>query len=135
MTDGGNDNAAAWGLPGVLDFFSRHRTTSEDVYPSEWLFLKDRLRDGMSVLDVGCAQGGFASVLDEHLGDFSYTGLDINSEMIALARERISGSTSSASTPNTSAAVRAWTSAPSRKAEISAGSCERWATTRSSTCE
>ena len=88
MSNGSNGNAAAWGLPGVLEFFSRHRTTSDDVYPSEWLFLKDRLREGMSVLDVGCAQGGFASVLSEHLDDFSYTGLDINAEMIALARER-----------------------------------------------
>lgn len=82
----GPTNADAWGLPGVLKYFETERTTTDHVYPSEWFFLKDKLREGLSVLDIGCAQGGFASVLGEHLNDFSYTGLDINSEMIENAR-------------------------------------------------
>jgi SAM-dependent methyltransferase len=81
-------NADAWGLPGVLGFFETERTTSGQVYASEWFFLKDRLWEGMSVLDVGCAQGGFAGILAEHLKDFRYTGLDISDAMIARARER-----------------------------------------------
>ena len=88
MTNRVDDNAAAWGLPGVLEFFDNHRATTEEVYLSEWLFMKEMLVEGVSVLDVGCAQGGFATVLSEHLKDFSYTGLDINSEMIARARRR-----------------------------------------------
>lgn len=88
MTDSANYNAIAWGLPGVVKFFDTRRATTDEVYSSEWLFLKDRLIDGVSVLDVGCAQGGFATVLSEHLTDFSYTGLDINSEMITRARQR-----------------------------------------------
>jgi len=84
----GPSNADAWGLPGVLKYFETERTTTDHVYASEWFFLKDKLREGLSVLDIGCAQGGFASVLSEHLSDFSYTGLDINSDMIKSARSK-----------------------------------------------
>lgn len=82
------DNAAAWGLPRVLDFFAGHRDRTEEVYPSEWFFLKESLEEGMSVLDVGCAQGGFAAVIAEHVRAFSYTGLDVNQEMVRRARAR-----------------------------------------------
>ncbi|MCP5367796.1 MAG: class I SAM-dependent methyltransferase [Hyphomicrobiales bacterium] len=82
----GSDNAAAWGLPGVLDFFADERNTSDKVYPSEWFFLHQHLREGITVLDVGCAQGGFAAVLGEHLADFAYTGVDINAAMVDRAR-------------------------------------------------
>jgi len=85
-------NADAWGLNGVLDFFSE-RSTTDQVYPSEWFFLKDRLRNGMRVLDVGCAQGGFASMLSEHLDQFSYTGIDISPAMLERARARHPGHT------------------------------------------
>lgn len=83
--------ADSWGQSGVVDFFARERATTAQVYPSEWFFLKDRLQEGMSVLDIGCAQGGFASVLQEHLKDFSYTGVDISPGMIAKARLRHPG--------------------------------------------
>ena len=82
------DNAGAWGLPRVLDFFAERRTTGEHVYPSEWFFLKERLGEGISVLDVGCAQGGFATIIGEHVSSFRYTGLDVNPEMISRARAR-----------------------------------------------
>jgi SAM-dependent methyltransferase len=88
MTDNASDNASAWGMPNVLAFFDAERATTADVYPSEWFFLKDLLREDISVLDVGCAQGGFAAILGEHLTRFSYTGLDINAEMIARAEAR-----------------------------------------------
>lgn len=81
-------NASAWSLPGVLRFFEDHRTTSRDVYRSEWFFIKDRLRDGMTVLDIGCAQGGFAAILAEHVKDLQYTGVDISAAMVEAARAR-----------------------------------------------
>ena len=84
-------NADAWGLERVVDFFDTERTTTGDVYPSEWIFLKEQLRAGMSLLDVGCAQGGFASVAAEHIAGFRYTGVDINAQMIERARERHPG--------------------------------------------
>jgi len=87
------DNAAAWGLPNVLSFYDTARASTADVYPSEWLFLRDRLNEDMSVLDIGCAQGGFAAVLAEHLDEFRYVGIDINADMIGRARTRFPGHT------------------------------------------
>lgn len=84
----GGTDAEAWGMPGVLDFFNTARGTSAQVYESEWVFLTQLIRPGLRVLDVGCAQGGFASVLAEHLQDFSYTGVDVNAAMIERARAR-----------------------------------------------
>lgn len=82
------DNAAAWSLPRVVDFFATHRSGTADVYASERFFIEPRLKPGIRVLDVGCAQGGFASVLAEHLKDFEYTGVDISADMIDAARVR-----------------------------------------------
>jgi len=81
-------NASAWSLPGVVRYFQDHRATTGDVYRSEWHFIKHRLREGMSILDIGCAQGGFAGVFAEHLQRFDYTGIDISAEMITAAQTR-----------------------------------------------
>jgi len=91
MTD--NHNAKAWGLPQVIDYFQTARSKTEMVYPSEWFFLKDLMKEGISVLDIGCAQGGFAGVLGEHINSFQYTGADINPEMITRAKEKHPGHT------------------------------------------
>jgi 2-polyprenyl-3-methyl-5-hydroxy-6-metoxy-1,4-benzoquinol methylase len=69
-----------------MDFFETRRASSDDVYPSEWFFLGERIREGISILDIGCAQGGFAAVIGEHLGTFSYTGVDISSEMVSQGK-------------------------------------------------
>lgn len=86
-------NADAWGLPGVLDFFAERRGSSTDIYPSEWFFLKDRLKEGVSVLDIGCAQGGFTKVIAEHVKNFRYVGADVNAAMITRSRSRFPGHT------------------------------------------
>ncbi len=86
MTSG---NPQAWDR--VVGFFDGERSTTAQVYPSEWFFLKDLLKDGVSVLDMGCAQGGFASILEENLKGFHYTGADISAEMLARARARHPG--------------------------------------------
>jgi SAM-dependent methyltransferase len=80
--------SSPWSAPGWVDFYENRRTKTEDIYPSEWFFMKDLLADGMSVLDVGCALGGLASVLSEHLEHFTYTGVDISEAMIARARQK-----------------------------------------------
>lgn len=79
-------NASVWSRPVIVDYYDTHRRTSKDVYSSEWIFLKDHLRAGMSILDIGCAQGGFAGIIAECLKDFSYTGVDISETMIGKAR-------------------------------------------------
>jgi len=81
-------DAQSWGLPGVLDYFEHQRRSPSDVYPSESLFLDALLTEGLSILDVGCAMGGFAGIIGKKLQSFNYTGIDINPAMIARARER-----------------------------------------------
>ena len=80
-----SNNADSWNQPNVVSFFDSHRITTSDIYPSEWFFLKDQLQEGMSILDIGCAQGGFAGIISEQLSNFSYTGVDISKEMISKA--------------------------------------------------
>ena len=77
-----------WDSFGWADFYETRRTTTADIYPSEWLFLKDLLAEGVSVLDIGCAVGGLASVLSEHLTRFEYTGVDISRSMVERARQK-----------------------------------------------
>jgi len=81
-------NARAWGHKSILNYFDKKRLTTNDIYPSEWFFLKQKLHDGISVLDIGCAKGGMAHVLSEHIQSFSYVGVDINTHMIEAAQKR-----------------------------------------------
>jgi 2-polyprenyl-3-methyl-5-hydroxy-6-metoxy-1,4-benzoquinol methylase len=83
-----SSNSESWSQNNVVSFFDSHRITSSDVYPSEWFFIKDQLQEDMSVLDVGCAQGGFAGIIAEQLSNFSYMGIDISKEMINKASVR-----------------------------------------------
>jgi SAM-dependent methyltransferase len=41
----------------------------------------------MTVLDIGCALGGFVNVLNEHLESFKYTGVDISHSLVAHASQ------------------------------------------------
>lgn len=83
-------HAKAWGHQSILNFFDKRRLTTQDIYPSEWLFIKKNIRESISILDIGCAKGGMANVLSEHLQDFNYVGVDINAEMITAAKKRYS---------------------------------------------
>lgn len=77
-----------WDSPGWVEFYETRRATTEGIYPSEWFFLKNLLVEGISVLDIGCALGGLASVLSEHLTRFEYTGVDISESMIERAKQK-----------------------------------------------
>lgn len=81
-------NAMAWGHESILNYFDKNRQTTSDIYPSEWFFIREKLIEGMTVLDIGCAKGGMANVLSEHLQNFDYTGIDINQKMIDAAKKR-----------------------------------------------
>src|SRR5688500_13087168 len=59
--------SAIWNASGWPEYYETHRRTAQELYPSEWFFLKDLLSDGMSVLDIGCAVGGLASVVAERV--------------------------------------------------------------------
>lgn len=81
--------AKHWDQPQVVQYFDRDRSTYDHLYPSERFFLDQVLKPGISILDVGCAQGGFYSALADRLGEsFAYHGIDISPEMIKKARSR-----------------------------------------------
>jgi len=80
--------AAFWNESVVVEYYENHRLSTEHVYPSEWHYLKELLREQMSVLDIGCALGGFAGVIAQRVCDFRYTGLDISKEMIRRAKQK-----------------------------------------------
>lgn len=80
------NNSKAWDQTNVVNFFNNHRVSVNDVYKSELFFLSNNLQENMSVLDIGCAQGGFSGIIGEKLNNFSYTGLDISKEMILQAK-------------------------------------------------
>jgi 2-polyprenyl-3-methyl-5-hydroxy-6-metoxy-1,4-benzoquinol methylase len=82
---GSGETALVWDRSTLPDFYRDHRRTTEDVYPSEWLFLKELLHEGVSILDVGCALGGFASIVSEHVERFRYTGADVSEAMLSRA--------------------------------------------------
>lgn len=78
----------AWSLPHVVAYFDSHRHSWKELYPSEEFFLYSKLHEGISILDIGCAQGGMAAVVAEKLDRFTYTGIDISADMIDRARRR-----------------------------------------------
>lgn len=78
----------AWAAPEWVAYYEDRRATTAEIYPSEWLFLKDLLAEGISVLDIGCATGGLSAVLAEHLDSFQYTGVDVNPGMITRAESK-----------------------------------------------
>jgi SAM-dependent methyltransferase len=81
-----SNNSEAWNQSNVVNFFNKHRMDASDVYPSEWFFLNELLQENISILDIGCAQGGFATIIGKKLRNFSYTGLDISQNMITQAK-------------------------------------------------
>jgi ubiquinone/menaquinone biosynthesis C-methylase UbiE len=81
-------NATAWGHESILNFFENKRLTTSQIYPSEWFFLKDKIFNDMTLLDIGCAKGGMANVLSENLTSFQYVGVDINEQMVVAAQQR-----------------------------------------------
>ena len=42
----------------------------------------------MSILDIGCAQGGFISIIKNYIKNFNYTGVDISKSMIEKAKKK-----------------------------------------------
>lgn len=82
------DLNSTWGLEKVVDFYKSSRDTPQDLYPTEQHFILPRLKEGMSILDIGCATGGFATAFKQQISDFEYTGLDVSSEMIKVAKEK-----------------------------------------------
>ena len=72
--------------PDLVAFYTQHRNRSEDLYPSERRFLPWLAKQATSVLDVGCAAGGFRNIWRHYQPDITYIGVDVSAPLIAAAR-------------------------------------------------
>lgn len=79
---------AVWGKPDSLKWFAGHRQTVEELYPSERIFLPEVVRQVRSVLDIGCAAGGFCEIMKAFNPRLSYMGVDVVSQMLSAAASR-----------------------------------------------
>jgi len=80
-----------YATPELADYFSRHRNQWDDFYPSEkWMFTRVAGPEKYfgRVLDVGCARGGLGRALAGRFGVTEYLGVDINRQVIELARDQ-----------------------------------------------
>ncbi|WKZ36500.1 MAG: class I SAM-dependent methyltransferase [Anaerolineales bacterium] len=76
-----------WSAPDSLEFYRSHRNTKDDLYESEKFFLPAVLQEVNSVLDVGCAAGGFSRIMKSFNPKLRYVGVDITPELIETARQ------------------------------------------------
>ncbi len=78
---------AAWSEhPALVEFYADHRDTPADLYPSERRFLPWLAERWTSVLDVGCAAGGFCNIWRAYRSDIAYTGVDVSVALVDMAR-------------------------------------------------
>jgi SAM-dependent methyltransferase len=80
-------HVAAWAdHPDLVDYYTGHRASPGELYPSERRFLPWLASEAGSVLDVGCAAGGFAGIWRHWSPGLSYTGVDVSEELVRAAR-------------------------------------------------
>lgn len=82
---------SGWNTTNVLRFYTSHRQDPEALYPSERAVLLPIIAECESVLDVGCAAGGFSHIFDALKPGIRYVGIDAEEAMIAQARRRYPG--------------------------------------------
>ncbi|HET7528082.1 MAG TPA: methyltransferase domain-containing protein [Burkholderiaceae bacterium] len=75
--------------PSIADYLSRQveRSWKKESRNLHWF----GIRDGMSVLDMGCGPGHFTERLAGHLPDARITALDSEPRWLDLARRRLAG--------------------------------------------
>ena len=82
------DTSKEWSQTSAIDYYAKHRTQVSDLYLSERVFLPRVLFPGAKVLDVGCASGGFFSIMRSLEPHIEYTGIDIAEAAIELAKQK-----------------------------------------------
>jgi ubiquinone/menaquinone biosynthesis C-methylase UbiE len=82
-----SDYSGSWSNATALEFYKNSRNKRGDVYKSEGHFLSKIIKPGMSILDVGCAAGGFYEILKSYEKSIDYCGVDFSEEMIRHARD------------------------------------------------
>jgi len=77
-----------WRNSSCTSFFEKHRGSLEEVYSSELYFIEKVIPKVQSLLDVGCASGGFYPVFKKFNSAIQYEGVDVVSQMIEQAKKK-----------------------------------------------
>ena len=72
--------------PDLVEYYTAHRSAPDELYESERRFLPWLARHADSVLDVGCAAGGFAAIWHHWSPHLSYTGVDVSEPLVEAGR-------------------------------------------------
>lgn len=72
--------------PELVKFYESHRHRPEDLYDSERRFLPWLAGQAESVLDVGCATGGFLNIWRQFRPGIDYRGVDVSPQLVEAAR-------------------------------------------------
>jgi 2-polyprenyl-3-methyl-5-hydroxy-6-metoxy-1,4-benzoquinol methylase len=83
-----DDNSAYGKNKDSIVYWERNRNRVDDLYPSEEYFFLPVIKKSLSVLDVGCAAGGFKDIVHEINPSTSYTGIDVSDTLIKSAIKR-----------------------------------------------
>lgn len=78
-------------LPELEEYFSNQRIRPEDLYPSEEFFLPWLARNCDTVLDAGCAAGGFYNIWRHYNNNIAYSGIDLSHRLINAAKRLYPG--------------------------------------------
>ena len=83
-----NDNQIiGWNQDDVVDYFKNNRRSYNQLYDSEKYFINDNLiQQTSSILDVGCASGGFNTIFRKLNNNISYYGVDVSEKNIEYAK-------------------------------------------------
>lgn len=80
-------HVASWAdHPDLVEYYTGHRTSPGELYPSERRFVPWLASEAGSLLDVGCAAGGFADVWRHWNPELRYTGVDVSEGLVQAAR-------------------------------------------------
>ena len=74
-----------------LEYWQNNRQSVTDLYESERYFFEPIVKQIETVLDVGCAAGGFYNITREINSKIRYTGVDISPELINISKHRFPG--------------------------------------------
>jgi 2-polyprenyl-3-methyl-5-hydroxy-6-metoxy-1,4-benzoquinol methylase len=83
-----DDNSAYGKNKDSIVYWERNRNRVDDLYPSEKYFFLPVIKKSLSVLDVGCAAGGFTDIVYGINPSTSYTGIDVSDNLIKSAIKR-----------------------------------------------
>lgn len=80
-------NVNNWKSESVKKFYSENRSDLSQLYKSERHFLEKIELKNSSVLDIGCACGGFYNIFKQLADNVIYTGIDVSSTLIDEAKK------------------------------------------------